>query len=196
MRSADVDARALARLTRRLPVLVALVLVAVGCSARERTLDRSSISPEEHTMLLESDAFQEGGGIPTPYTCDGTNISPQLSWFGVPEDAIELALVLHDPDAPGGDFLHWVVFGIDPAQTGVELNKVASGATLAQNGFGVTQYRGPCPPVGDPPHRYVFTLSALRGRLSFSEGAPGDDVRSALAPLVLDEATLTGTFGR
>jgi hypothetical protein len=195
MRSANVDARALARVTR-FAALVALAIVAAACSARERSSETPPISPEEHTMLLESDAFQEGGGIPTPYTCDGTNISPQLSWFGVPADAIELALVLHDPDAHGGDFVHWVVFGIDPAQTGIELNKVPAGARLAQNGFGVTQYRGPCPPVGDPPHRYVFTLTALRGRLAFSERAAGEDVQRAIAPLVLDQAMLTGTFGR
>ena len=113
------------------------------------------------------------------YTCDGDNISPPLSWSGVPEDATQLRISLRDPDAPGGTFTHWLVAGIDPSSSEVGQGMVPLGGTEEMNSFGERAYGGPCPPPGADPHRYIFTAEAL--------DAAGD---------VLASAELTTTYGR
>lgn len=127
---------------------------------------------------VESPAFSEGDAVPIQFTCEGDNISPPLSWSGVPEDATELRISLRDPDAPGGNFTHWLVAGIDPSSSDVGQGMVPAAGTEEMNGFGETAYGGPCPPPGDP-HRYIFTVEAL--------DAAGD---------VLASAELTTTYGR
>lgn len=128
---------------------------------------------------IASRAFSEGETVPVQFTCDGDNLSPPLSWSGVPEDAQELRISLRDPDAPSGTFTHWVVSGIDPSSSDVGQGMVPAGGTEEMNSFGETGYGGPCPPPGDDPHRYVFTVEAL--------GATGD---------VLASAELMTTYGR
>ena len=87
--------------------------------------------------------------------------APPLAWSDVPEGTSELRVSLTDPDAPGGTFVHWLVTGIDPASAGVGQGAVPPGGTEQENGFGESNYRGPCPPPGDSPHRYVFAVEAL-----------------------------------
>jgi Raf kinase inhibitor-like YbhB/YbcL family protein len=129
-------------------------------------------------MKLESPAFSEGDTLDPRFTCDGENLSPPLTWSGVPEGASELRLGVTDPDAPSGSFTHWMVSGIDPSAPGVGQGAVPAGGTEEPNGFGDAAYGGPCPPKGAP-HRYVFTIEAL------------DD-----AGIVLASAELTSTYGR
>jgi Raf kinase inhibitor-like YbhB/YbcL family protein len=128
---------------------------------------------------LGSDALSEGGTVPVRFTCDGDNVSPPLTWSGVPEGATELRLSVRDPDAPSGTFTHWLVAGIDPSSTAVGEGEVPAGGTEEETSFGERAYGGPCPPPGGDPHRYVFTVEAI--------GPSGD---------VLALAQLTATYGR
>lgn len=128
---------------------------------------------------LESSAFEEGDTVPARFTCDGDNISPPLSWSGVPEDAAELRISLTDPDAPRGTFTHWLVVGIDPSSSDVGEGQVPAGGTEEKNSFDEEAYGGPCPPSGGDPHRYVFRVEALDP-----------------AGVVLGSAELTTTYGR
>lgn len=111
-------------------------------------------------MQLKSNAFENNGTIPTKYTCDGRDVSPQLSWSEVPEGTKSFALTVIDPDAPRGDFIHWLVCDI-PADTREisEGGPLPKGARQVQNDFRKEPYGGPCPPSGT--HRYYFTLYAL-----------------------------------
>lgn len=108
---------------------------------------------------ISSPAFADGADIPLRHTCDGDNLSPRLTWTDVPEGTRSLALIVDDPDAPGGTFTHWVLYDI-PADAR-ELGQGGAVGKSGRNGFGRTGYGGPCPPHGDPPHRYRFTLHAL-----------------------------------
>jgi Raf kinase inhibitor-like YbhB/YbcL family protein len=138
-------------------------------------------------------AVEEGLAIDARYTCDGENISPELAWRGVPEGTQELALVLEDPDAPGGTFTHWLVYGVDPGSTG--LPKGATPARQGENDFGDDAYGGPCPPEGEE-HRYVFRLLALHLPLELEPGVDRAAFDEAVAPHVLAEARLTATYAR
>jgi Raf kinase inhibitor-like YbhB/YbcL family protein len=110
---------------------------------------------------LTSTAFAVGGTIPRRHTCDGEDRSPPLSWSAPPAGTGSLALILDDPDAPGGRFIHWLVWGITPDTGGLGEGEAAP--TQGRNDFGTAGYRGPCPPRGHGPHRYRFRLHAVGG---------------------------------
>jgi Raf kinase inhibitor-like YbhB/YbcL family protein len=148
------------------------------------------------TIELTSPAFEDGGTIPEKHTRLGGNVSPALAWSGVPADAAELVLTLQDPDAPSGTFTHWVLAGIDPDLDGLDEGDVPDGTVEGGNDFGEEGYDGPQPPVGDPPHRYVFTLLALAEESGLGPGAASDDVDAAVESFGLDRGRLTGRYGR
>jgi Raf kinase inhibitor-like YbhB/YbcL family protein len=133
-----------------------------------------------------------GQAIPTRFTCDGQDVSPKLVWTGVPEGAQELALALDDPDAPGGTFTHWLVWGIDPTSTTLA---GAGSAPEGRNDFGKNGYGGPCPPRGQT-HHYVFRLLALDARVDLPAGADRSAFDKAVTPHVLAEARVTATYSR
>jgi len=110
-------------------------------------------------MKLKSKDFVDNGSIPAEFTCDGRNISPQLSWEGVPEETKSFALAVTDPDAPGGTWIHWLVYDISKELREIERGGLPEGAKEVENDFGKRPYGGPCPPSGT--HRYFFTLYAL-----------------------------------
>jgi Raf kinase inhibitor-like YbhB/YbcL family protein len=110
-------------------------------------------------MKLESNDFEHGGDVPTKFTCDGADISPHLAWSGVPEGTKSLALIVDDPDAPMGTWVHWLVCNIPADTKEISQDSVPSGAKQVTNGFGKVEYGGPCPPGGT--HRYFFKLYAL-----------------------------------
>lgn len=151
-------------------------------------------SPSAFTMKLSSISFEPGKQIPSQYTCDGKNISPQLSIANTPDNAKSLALTLEDPDAPGGTWDHWVVWNIDPKTLVINEGAVPQGATLGRTSFGKNAYGGPCPPKGSKPHRYVFTVYALNKPLEILEESTKDDLQKAMQGHILAEATLTGLF--
>lgn len=144
------------------------------------------------TISVTSSAFEEGEPIPAVHSCRGLDISPPLAWSGVPTEAAALALVVHDPDAPGGPFFHWVVADIDAGTISVFEGGVPSGGVQAENSAGVARYVGPCPPSGT--HRYRFTIYALSDRTGLSEGAPLNEALDAIGANVMSRGTLTGTF--
>jgi Raf kinase inhibitor-like YbhB/YbcL family protein len=147
------------------------------------------------TISLSSPDFSDGQTIPRRFTCDGEDRSPELTWHGVPADTMELALLMEDPDAPGGTFVHWVLWGLDPMTASLSWGEMPGGAHQGRNDFGRTGYGGPCPPRGRP-HRYVFTLLALAQPLSLKPGATAAALRREARGKVLAEGTLTGRYVR
>ncbi len=148
-------------------------------------------------MELKSGIFREGSAIPEQYTCDGEDINPLLELKGVPETAKSLALTLLDPDATGGrTFTHWLIWNLPTDAAYIPDDGIPAGAVEGTNDFGRVGYGGPCPPKGAKAHRYVFTLYALDTTLSLPEGASRSDLEAALQGHVIEEATLTGTYGR
>jgi Raf kinase inhibitor-like YbhB/YbcL family protein len=143
---------------------------------------------------LTSAAFEEGQAIPVKHACDGENVSPGLSWSGAPDGSRSLALIVHDPDAPSGDFVHWVAWGIDPGAGGLDEGARPPGE--GANGFGDTGYGGPCPPPGHGAHRYFHELFALDAELDLQRGATREQLEDAIDGHVLAGAELVGTYER
>jgi Raf kinase inhibitor-like YbhB/YbcL family protein len=144
--------------------------------------------------MLSSPAFRDGATIPNRFTCSGDGISPPLAWSDVSRETKELALLVEDPDADR--FPHWTVLGIPPANDGIAAGRAPRGTVETKNGFGDRGWGGPCPPKGEPPHRYVFTLYALDAPLGLGADASPDEVRRAVGEHALARGTLTGRFGR
>jgi len=149
---------------------------------------------------VTSTAFKEGQPIPAQYTADGKDVSPPLSWGGVPAGARGLALVCEDPDAPRGTWTHWVLFNLPADAGGLPEGvppeaKLPGGATQGTNDFHKVGYGGPSPPPGKP-HRYFFKLYALDTTLSLPSGTTRQQLQSAAQGHVLGEGQLMGTYGR
>lgn len=146
------------------------------------------------SIQLTSSAFEHGGTIPQKYTCDGADISPPLAWSSVPQATQSLALIMDDPDAPLGTWVHWVLFDI-PA----EVRELPEGATElgvdGQNSWRRTGYGGPCPPPGKP-HRYIFKLYALDTQLNLQAGVDRKAVERAMQGHILVQGELMGMYGR
>jgi Raf kinase inhibitor-like YbhB/YbcL family protein len=145
-------------------------------------------------FALTSPAFEHGGEVPPRHTGDGEDVSPQLVWQGVPDGTRSLALVVHDPDAPSGDFVHWVAWGIDPGEE--MLAEGASAPSEGANGFGDAGYRGPAPPPGHGDHRYFFRLHALDVEPELDPGASREELERAVEGHVVATAELVGRYGR
>ena len=190
---------------RRGLVLV-LALALAACSGDDS--QPSETSPD--VPLLPAGALAFTGGdvmmgepIDELHTCDGNNISPALEWVGGVEGAAELALIVDDPDAPGGSFTHWVVYAIPPDSTRLDRGippgpALSGGLTLRQgptDGSDVPGWFGPCPPEGET-HDYVFTLYALDEETGLEGGATVDDLRASIEGHVLAEASLTAPYTR
>ncbi|HYJ91906.1 MAG TPA: YbhB/YbcL family Raf kinase inhibitor-like protein [Pyrinomonadaceae bacterium] len=150
---------------------------------------------------ITSTAFKEGDDIPTQFTCDGQNISPPLTWSGVPQETQTLALLMNDPDAPNGTFTHWVMYNVprdlDSLPDSVANNETLdNGARQAKNSFGNIGYGGPCPPPGHGSHRYFFHVYALDTELSLNSGATADDFLNAIDGHIIAEGQLMGRYER
>ena len=149
------------------------------------------------TLAISSPAFPAGGTIPTKYTCSGAQTIPPLSFSGVPLGAGSLALIVDDPDAPSGTFVHWVVYGIPPTADGIpEGGPAPAGSVAGTNGAKKTGYVGPCPPKGHGPHHYHFKLFALDGAFSHAPGATEDALVKAMRGHVLAQGETIGVFER
>ncbi|MBW2436199.1 MAG: YbhB/YbcL family Raf kinase inhibitor-like protein [Deltaproteobacteria bacterium] len=150
-------------------------------------------------LVITSSAFSEGQAIPSLYTCDGPDVSPDLAWSGVPETAASLALICDDPDAPMGTWVHWVLFNI-PADTDRLPAEIPSDGILensachGKNDFGKLGYGGPCPPGGT--HRYFFKLYALDTQLELDSGSTKAQLLEAMQGHILAEGQLMGTYSR
>lgn len=154
----------------------------------------------QDAVELKSSAFASGGAIPRQYSCEGEDYSPPLSWTGVPHSARSLALIVDDPDAPVGTWVHWVVYNL-PAELRKLDEKVDKGPTIAgggqqgRNDFRRYGYGGPCPPPG-PTHHYHFRLYALDASLDLKSGATAAELKKAMEGHVVAGADLVGTYRR
>jgi Raf kinase inhibitor-like YbhB/YbcL family protein len=150
-------------------------------------------------MEIRTDAFATGGPIPVKYTCSGANVSPALAIGGAPQSAKALVLIVDDPDAPAGTFVHWVVYDMPPQTTHID-EAVAKGTTMpgggtqGRNDFGGDGYGGPCPPPGKP-HHYRFRLFALDGQIR-PQSPTGTEVEQAMQGHILASAVVVGTYQR
>jgi hypothetical protein len=173
-----------------------------------------SVPEEEETVLEEegeeviiepipfsifTSAFNEGDPIPEKFSCDGENLSPALEWSEVPDRTSSFVLIMDDPDAAGGTWIHWVLFNI-PGEVTALAGSVPSEATLSDgsvhgaNSWGRSDYGGPCPPSGT--HRYFFKLYALDVTLDLPVGSAVETILESMDGHVLAEANLMGTYTR
>jgi hypothetical protein len=182
---------------RSAPAILAMV-VAVGAAGCGGGSSKSSTTSPGKSgsgapIALSSD-FKPGATISRAHTCDGRDVSMPLHAAGLPDATKELVVIMRDPDAPGGNFIHWEIAHLEPANGSMSLpvGATPSGAVLGRNSFGSLGYRGPCPPSG-PAHHYVITVYALGQPSGLSKGFTAGDV-SALP--VLGQGTLTGRYAR
>lgn len=156
----------------------------------------TSVSKSQTTgdFKLISSAFEEGKAIPAKYTCDGSNISPPLSWKGFPEKTKSFAIIMDDPDAPMGTWVHWVMYNIPGTVTSLEEKKSVGeiNAIAGLNSWNEKGYNGPCPPDGT--HQYHFKLYALDKTLTTKDGMTKAELLEAMKGHILSETTLTGLF--
>jgi Raf kinase inhibitor-like YbhB/YbcL family protein len=151
-------------------------------------------------LQMTSTAFSAGEMIPKKFTCDGPDVSPQLAWNDAPAGTQSFALIVDDPDAPVGTWVHWVLYDLlasarELPEGVAKQEQLPSGARQGRNDFGKTGYGGPCPPPGKP-HRYFFKLYALDAKLNLKAGATKADVERALKGHALGQAELMGRYGR
>jgi Raf kinase inhibitor-like YbhB/YbcL family protein len=179
-------------IVRLIALAVFAVLISSGCMTWWQTQETEIGDAGMETMVLTSPAFGEGASIPSKYTCDGADVNPPLRIGGVPQGAKSLVLMVHDPDAPGGDWIHWLVYDIKPGTTDISEDSVPG--VEGMNDFRRQGWGGPCPPSGT--HRYVFKIYALNSTLGLPLTAGKSELFAALRGRVLALAQLTGTYRR
>ncbi len=186
-------------------ISIILALFIFFCSCQKKN---SEIVPKEQNtkpegskteMKISSLSFKEGEIIPSVFTCDGENISPQLSWTGSPVNTKSFALISDDPDAPSGDWVHWVIYNIPSSVSELPKNipknkTLGNGTKQGMNDFRKIGYDGPCPPGGT--HRYYFKLYALDYLMDKDEGLTKKELLSAMEGHILSEAQLMGKYKR
>jgi Raf kinase inhibitor-like YbhB/YbcL family protein len=196
----------------KLITAVTVMAMGAGCAAAEPASSVASPSTDAEVESLDdtqdhsapgfslaSDALEHGGAIPPQFTCDGEDLSPGLTWEQAPAGTRSLALLLEDPDAPGGTWVHWVLYNIPAEAQSInaqirEPSDLPGGTQVGENSWGETAYGGPCPPRGE--HRYIFTLFALDTELELDGGVTGKILRSAISEHILSKTELMGTYSR
>ena len=142
-------------------------------------------------MHITSSAFEHNERIPAKYTCNGQNINPPLRIEDIPPGTQSMAIIVDDPDAPGGVFLHWLIWDIAPT---TEIAENSAPGTEGKNDFGKVEYGGPCPPSGT--HRYFFRVHALSIPVNLSEGSGRADLEQAMKDHILAEEELFGLYAQ
>ncbi|KAA8967407.1 YbhB/YbcL family Raf kinase inhibitor-like protein [Mycobacterium sp.] len=189
---------------RRALATLALMCLA-GCGGAPANPDRqpasapgtASPSPSPAApakFSVTSPAFADNTPIPVEYSCKGRNVPPTLRWANVPPGTESLALVVDDPDAVSGLYVHWVVTDIPPATTEIVGGALPAGAVVGRNSGGQTQYMGPCPPAGTGVHHYRFQLYALREPLNLAPTTPAAQAAQTIANAAADTAVTVGLF--
>jgi Raf kinase inhibitor-like YbhB/YbcL family protein len=182
-----------------LAVLALLFLTLCGCGGATnkptaQSASTSASTAEPGTFSLSSPAFADNTPIPAEYSCKGRNVPPTLRWQNIPSGTASLALVLDDPDASSGLYVHWVVTGIPPSTTEINDGQLPQGTTVGLNSGGMTQYSGPCPPSGSGVHHYHFQLYALSGALDLAPTTPARQAAQNIANAATAHAELVGLF--
>lgn len=173
-----------------LSVLVSYVVLDCDGSGGEDTMK----------FKLNSHSFSDGGDIPKKYTCDAEDVSPELHWTDRLSEAKSFALIVDDPDAPSGTWVHWVLLDLpgdahDLPEAAGKRTSLPTGARQGTNDFGKAEYGGPCPPPGKP-HRYFFKLYALDSKLSLKGSAKKAEVEKAMHGHILGMGELIGRYSR
>jgi Raf kinase inhibitor-like YbhB/YbcL family protein len=192
---------------RRIAVAIpglALVVVLAGCSGHDDTRMTAPLAPKVTTvgrsmpqapstgpLTITSPAFADGAPIPVQYTCKGASIAPPLTWSA----PLGGALVVDDPDAPRGPYVHWIVTGIAPGSGSTADGQTPAGGSVVPNSAGQSAYGAPCPPAGTGTHHYRFTLYQLPNTFQLQSGLAGGQAAQAIAQAATAQALLTGTFG-
>jgi hypothetical protein len=179
-------------------VAVAALTGQFTVKAPQTTAPPPTTTEAPKSFTLTSSAFNNDSAIPPKYSCDGQDVSPALSWANAPAGTKAFALICDDPDAPGGIWVHWVIFNIPSTvttlQEGVQKQaQLADGSLQGRNDFGDTGYGGPCPPPGSL-HHYEFKLYALDQVLPLQAGATKAQLVNAMSGHILAEVKLVGTF--
>jgi len=154
------------------------------------------------TLDLKSDAFVSGQSIPAKYTCTGKNVSPALTWSEPPAGTLSFTLIMDDPDAPMGTWVHWVLYNIPAERRSLEEDLPVTGKNVANtngifvgtNSSGSIRYDGPCPPGGT--HRYYFKLYALDSQIGMLPGATKEEILREMKGHILAQGELMGTFSK
>ncbi|GFG75016.1 YbhB/YbcL family Raf kinase inhibitor-like protein [Mycobacterium botniense] len=154
----------------------------------------TTASPSPAAFGLSSPAFADNSQIPIDYSCKGRNVSPPLRWENVPTGTQSLALVVDDPDAPAGLYVHWVVTGITPSTTEIAEGALPEGAVVSLNSGGKAQYFGPCPPAGTGVHHYRFQLYALGKPVTVAPTTPAGEATATIAEAATAVARTIGVF--
>jgi len=176
-------------------IALAIIIGAVFIFVEKTSENDAPLPIIPTNMKITSTVFEHNQKIPSKYTCDADNISPELSFSDVSEDAKSLVLISHDPDAPRpGGWIHWVVINMDPTTTGIGENSKPSSGLETTTSFGQPGYGGPCPPSGS--HRYYFYLYALDTTLDLDAEATKAEVETAMEGHILEKAELMGNYQR
>lgn len=176
-------------------LLLPLLLLSCAGSGDEPPLaEVEEEAGPEARLEVTSSAFSQGEAIPQKYTCDGEDVSPPLAWSGAPDSVASYALIMDDPDAPAGTWVHWVLFDIPAQTTQLAENTPATVGIQGNSSWDRTGYGGPCPPGGE--HRYFFKLYALDTMLGLEAGATKEAVLEAMRGHVAAQGALMGTYSR
>ena len=177
--------------------LILILAIITGCNVetgkQETVQEDMEITGGVVKMKLTSPAFENNREIPSEYTCDGPNVLPELNIEDIPENAKSLALIMDDPDAPAGTWVHWVVWNI-PVDTKTIAKGTEPQGIQGTTSFGKPGYGGPCPPFGI--HRYFFKLHALDTTLDLKEGSAKEDLEQAMDGHIIEKTELMGTYKR
>jgi Raf kinase inhibitor-like YbhB/YbcL family protein len=176
-------------------LLVAIPVLAVGALAGPAFAASPAEKSKVKKITVTSAAFGNNKAIPSGLTCDGSSASPPLKFRTVPKAAKDVALIMTDPDLPGGGtFVHWVAWRLP--KTGLPEETLPPGVVQGKSSIGTDAYQGPCPPPGSQPHHYVFNVYAVSKQITLPPGASADDLRGAVKGNVLAQGALTGTYQR
>jgi Raf kinase inhibitor-like YbhB/YbcL family protein len=174
---------------------VALVILSSLTTATLLNASRADVS-----FQISTNAFSLNESIPQKFTCDGNDVSPQLTWTDPPVTTQSFALIMDDPDAPAGTWVHWILYNLPPNTRELPENvpnreQLSNGAHQGRNDFHKIGYGGPCPPAGKP-HRYFFRLYALDAKLNLKLGASKADIERAMKAHIRAQSELIGLYGR
>jgi Raf kinase inhibitor-like YbhB/YbcL family protein len=176
-------------------LLVAIPVLTLGALAGPVFAASPTEKSKVKKITVTSAAFGNNKAIPSGFTCDGSSASPPLKFSSVPKAAKDVALIMTDPDLPGGGtFVHWVAWRLP--KSGVPEQTLPAGIVQGKNSIGNDAYQGPCPPPGSQPHHYVFNVYAVSKQITLPPGATADELRAAVKGNVLAQGTLTGTYER
>jgi Raf kinase inhibitor-like YbhB/YbcL family protein len=176
-------------------LLLATSVLAVGALAGPAFAASPLEKAKVKKITVTSAAFGKNKAIPSDFTCDGSSTSPPLKFAKVPKAAKDVALIMTDPDLPGGGtFVHWVAWHLP--KTGVPEETLPAGVVQGKSSIGNAAYQGPCPPPASQLHHYIFTVYAVSKQITLAPGASADELRAAIKGNVLAQGTLTGTYQR